>query len=472
MSNIMNRSENKGEQDGKRSILKRFTKNIQFPNKIGPGIESIKFCSQSCKGNLFKGPSSSNHTKLSPTRISEFRQRPSGDASRLRNCQEKKKKVWRVTELELSNNHLIKELQRTQRVLELALSKISNGETSIDVAGEFLKQQIYLKFLQKENAKFHLIFDSSSHVNNDKFIISRMAEKVISLQEENLRLQEEIAKQTRTSFFLATSSEKLKRKHIIRNIYRACCLHRLDIDELGYIINPNNLNELSISVIKKGLNAIDVDLTEKDVQSLISNIVGYEIECIPQQKLINGIKLRNEGFCGYSDVLPCINRLKIAFAALGTNRNELIKQFPEDKYTCERFIEEIINGGLKASVEVIRKPCKIVFGDTEELESTKIISGLFGMFDEIIITSEQEEEFNEKIKLTMTSKWTSFLEHSEILDQENSSAISLSDFHQICRNLYVSFSPTVLQYLEVLFYSKIPSTNKVPYRFFYLKYNS
>ena len=391
----MNRVESKGEKIGKLSILRRYTKDIQFPSRYTPAVENIKLSSQSYQEGVIRRPASGNRTRLTPAKHLESNQTPSKSVNRIRSPYEKKKKLWRVTELELSNSHLTKELQRTQRVLEIALTKISNGETSVDVAGELLKQQVYLKFLQKENEKFHLIFDNSSHLDHDKLIISRLADKVISLQEENLRLNAETAKQARSSFFLTTKSKKVNRRNIIGNIYRACCLHRLDIDELGYILNPNTLNEIPISVIQKGLNAIDVVLSEQEIQNLISSIVGYEIQYIPQGKLIQGIKALNEGFAEYSDILPLVNKLKLAFAALWTNKNDLIEHFPENKFTCEEFVAKIIKDGLNVPAEVLRRSCKIVFGDAQELESRKIITGIFGMFDEIIITSEQEEKFDE-----------------------------------------------------------------------------
>ena len=133
-------------------------------------------------------------------------------------------------------------------ILNSALSKLSKT-SSIEYAKEYFQQEIYLECLQKENSRYRVIFDNSYELTKNKLIIHKLSEKIIALEKEINRLNEQFMLNRRSIYFNSSIS-KFQGPGIVKSIYRACCLHRLEIDELNSIINPNNLPEIPIKAIQ------------------------------------------------------------------------------------------------------------------------------------------------------------------------------------------------------------------------------
>lgn len=449
----------------KRSILRQFAKKNKFPSvDYGEEVPGQNI-SNSYHIGYPNSPFKLRPLRKAYSKKSVLSSSPTKSVSRLKL---KKKKKWRVTELEIENSNLRKELQRSQRVLSIALTRLSDGGSPIHIVEEYLKQSMYVELLQQENAKFRIIFDNSYHVDKDKQLISRLAEKIQGLQQQSQLFEENLLKNKRN---LGFSLRKQKGPSLIHEIYRACCLHRLDIDELGYIVNPNDLSNLSIPVMLKGFRAIGLILEEKDLKSLISSIIGYEVENISQKALIAGLKSRNSGFPEYFQILPSLTTLKIAFASMSLTKKDLISDLSQEKYSSEQFLTQLQTDGLVLPQNTLQNILKIIFADQEQLPPSVIVNNIFGMFDEIIISEAAEKEFDKKIQKNMRGRWEEFLQLCEAKDIFNASAVDIKDFSSICKQIGSDFVGEIFEYLLVLFYGKTSEIGKAPYLYFYLKYN-
>ena len=146
-------------------------------------------------------------------------------------------------------------------------------------------------------------------------------------------------------------------------------------------------------------------LNESEIQALIKNIVGYDVETINSNKFIEGLKYLKGNFNSFNDIFCELKELKLAFAALGITYNDLISNFNQEAlFSLKSFIEQMKNDGLKMNEKSLSKVCEIVFGEKNEMEGKKILENIFGMIDEVFITNEAEKEFDQEISKIMRKK--------------------------------------------------------------------
>jgi hypothetical protein len=394
--------------------------------------------------------------------------------SRIRSYQTKPvSKNPKLLELEQENSSLKKELNKVQSLFNSALNQLALGKTSKNIVEDFLQQKAYIEVLQKENEKFKVIMKANSELAKNQLTLKKLAKKVIELEKENERLKDELVKSHRTVHLQSNlRSSQVFYVSLVKKLYRACCLKRLDIDELGYILNPNELPSIDVAYIQRGLKAIDVEASLSDVKQLVTSIIGYDVSSISQQKLIEGIKYLNVNCKDYSALKEDLYVLKLALASCGTTKNSLLEQYKAKEFTREELTDRLILDGLVINKEKLDEIFTIIFENNEKISAETGFNLLFGMFDEIPFQSWLEYDFEDEIIAKMQGKWEIFLEKCELIDKSNTSLIPILSFFEICSSLSVDFSSSLTDYLLVLFYNNSSSSTSAPYHYFYLKYHN
>ena len=399
---------------------------------------------------------STNKTRITPSNL------------RLREKQESTTK--KVYELEIENFSLKENLKKTKRLLEAALGKLSKSCLGEDVFDEYLRQGLYIQYLEKELEKYRLVFESSHEMTKNKLLISKMSEKIKQLQNDKKGLNEELVKSKRGTFFVSSKTSQNDVVRVVSKIYRACCKIRLGIDELGYVINPNTLDSLSISHILKGLQAINLILSQSEIQSLISIIIGYEVEEISQDKLIQGIKFYNKDCLEYESIRKDIETLRLAFASSSITQSQLLSEYKTRVFTSSSFIQELFKSGLTIDSSILSKTFHSFYDPSEEISSSEAIQLFFSLFENKFLSKEEEQLLDLEVRKVFKVKWSEFIESAQETDYKAQSELNYSEFYTILNKLEINLSEDSKEYLKVFFYSKTGKPDRVPYVNFYLNF--
>jgi nitrate reductase cytochrome c-type subunit len=376
----------------------------------------------------------------------------------------------KLSSLEIENIQLKASLSKTQNMLKTALKKLSKGPLTEDVFQEYLRQGLYISYLEKELEKFKVIFEASHGMSRNKLLISKMSEKIKQLESHNKDLNEELLKSKRGTFFMQSKVNQADVVPIVEKVFQACCRLRLSIDELGYVINPNGLETLSIHQINTGFRAVDCSANLSDIKYLLQVIIGYEVESISQSRLIQGLKFFNKSCEQYENLKPFIETLRLAFAAAEMDKPRIKAEFECKSFNSISFKNSLLQSGLVVDPSVITKVFHSLFSESEEKKAEEMIETLFQMFDRKFLTKEQEEELKDQVKLEMVDKWDKFIENCQETDIETLSEISFDDFSEILHKLQVELSEAAEEYLKVFFYSKTGKAGRVAYVNFYLSF--
>lgn len=378
--------------------------------------------------------------------------------------------VKKVYELEIENFSLKENLKKTKKLLEVALGKLSKSCIGEDVFDEYLRQGLYIQYLEKELEKYRLVFESSHEMTKNKLLISKMSEKIKQLQNDKKGLNEELVKSKRGTFFMSSKTSQNDVVKVVSKIFRACCKIRLGIDELGYVINPNTLDSLSIPQISKGLQAINLSLSQSEIQSLISLIIGYEVEEISQDKLIQGIKFFNKDCSEYESIRKDIETLRLAFASSSISQSQLLSEYQSRVFTSSAFMQELFQAGLIIDSSVLCKILHSFYDPSEEFISSEAIQLFFSLFENKFLSKEEEQRLDLEIRNKFQEKWNEFIEAAQETDYKAQSELTYSEFYLILNNLQINLSEDSKEYLKVFFYSKTGKPDRVPYVNFYLSF--
>lgn len=377
----------------------------------------------------------------------------------------------RLTELEQENLLLKQELQKSKQILKAATIKLSKSPIPENIIEDYLQQSLYLDLLQQENEKFRKIFSASHEINKYKLILFRLSEKIISLEKENQKLSEELQRLNRGGHYISSKFSRLEVLPMISAIFKACCKLRLNIDELGFVLNPNGQSDLNINQLILGFKAISLDFSPAQVKFLLQSIVGYEVEEIAQNRIIEGIKYLNKGFIVFDDLKSEIQELRISLAAAGMDKSKLKLQYEGKKFYRDQFKQSLVEDGFGLRENCLSKIFLALFEDSEELLADEMIETVFQVFDPISFDEGEESELEQEIRQKMKENWNMFIENCKRIEVRSGLELELKDFFWVCEELGVKFSEKAEVYLMVYFYTQTFRIDRVPYVNFYLTFN-
>ena len=335
----------------------------------------------------------------------------------------------------------------------------SQSEILIENAFNLSQKNVFSHKFQKNIIVNSPINEKKGYTSRLKESISIMSKEIKELKQENFLLKQEIAK----------NAQNNKSNLMVWRIYQACTIHSIDIDELWYIINPNEKHMINSQDFIRGIKAIDVDISEKWGNKLFNTLTEGEKEVSKDIFFINLKTLKPILAVTKNQLLKPLEYLSIAIGSHNINMASLSEMILKKSfYSYKKFFEFFKQNFSGIGEKYLELICQSIFAEKISLNSQdicKLLNKLIPSYK--IFDSDQEKKIKKSWKKIINEKGEEFLKFCEKIDKEYIGNISWNDFISIIKRLNFEIDGDLELYLKYICYCKCESIELVPYGYLY-----
>jgi hypothetical protein len=297
------------------------------------------------------------------------------------------------------------------------------------------------------------------YISRLKETVSVMKQEIKNLQEENLSLKQ----------YIASNAQYNKVTLIVWNIYRACVILKIDVEELWYVFNPNLKEFIGVEEFKRGVRGIGLDFSDKKIEYLFY-LFTEGGNCITQTVLGTKLELHKPALAvKIQEIQKPLEYLSIALSS-NCITFELLESMvlTQSKYTYqefESFLKINFSGIGSPSMEKI---CRSIYANNLAMESKAILVCLKKLLDRIeIITDEEEFIYKSQLQEFMKTKGMDFLLLCERSDTNFTGNIPYRNLVDVLTSLGLAFNEKLEFYIKCLCYRNSNIVEVAPFTYLY-----
>lgn len=366
---------------------------------------------------------------------------------------EKQKLLLRISELELEVNVLKDESIRHKIIIDEFVGKVPNDYKNL--FEKYIKLSAKVKKI-KEGKKMSIGYYGSDIESDKRF--SEVSGK--NSDRKNVGIKNSPQFKKRDSVLVMG---------IFMKLYEGFCVNQLEYDEIWYVVNPNNCENIGFQEFARGMHGLGVE-NDEEIEVLFEIIArDKRIDQRSFEKAL--IKYKPSNIPKYSDIKPAADHLYYRLQIQRITFKSFLGLFIAETYTYDDIFQILATMPVlldKISAEIITKYILISKTKTDKND---IENKLKKIMDEWKIFSEEEEVvFDDKIRSYMDGHWEVFIKKCREFDRGKREVISFFQFARICKSIGFDLDSDMKQYLKILFYTDKFQLEIVPYMGFVIAY--